>query len=104
MKQRPHPTKQKETGAVLHVTAPAIISVVCRSIEVVEEHGMFGLFLNGEFGPTRLGVGNDLRSFVEGRIGSGIASPNLRTALLELRKLGESKAWNFDAMKTAALM
>ena len=68
------------------------------SLDVVLVNQIFSLTFDGPNGLKSLGAGDDLKAFVEGRIGSRMSSPALEAALEELKELGEAHDWDFAAM------
>jgi hypothetical protein len=68
------------------------------SIEVVLVNQLYSLAFDGPRGLKGLGSSNDLKAFVEGRIGSRMSSPELELELEKLKDFGDSHDWNFAAM------
>ena len=68
------------------------------SLDVIHLDGMFTFAFNGPNGPRDLGASNDLKAFVEGRLASGMVSPELAVCLREFKQTGVSHSWKFEEM------
>jgi hypothetical protein len=72
------------------------------SLDVVLVNQIFSLSFDGPNGLMGLGAGNDLKAFIEGRIGSRMSSPALELELGKLKDFGDAHDWNFAAMSVPA--